>query len=231
MVASFLNVLTSWVRSRETVAQSRSIENTRALWSRADQYYSNAESDAWTGVFWRRDGHFRPLFDRIDSARMIELACGQGRHSWQMRDWPNHKTLVDFVDSNIAICRERFQGYANVDFVVNNGRDLSALADSSATGLFCYDAMVHFHHDIVRQYLLEIARVLRAEGLALLHHSNYSENVDRDFKQNPHWRAHMSKELFSRYARAAELEIVEQRIIDWDSSPELDAISLLKKAR
>jgi len=198
-------------------------------WSTADKYYANAESEKWLGSFWDVDSPFRPLFDRLDHDHIIELACGHGRHSWQMREWPNRKTLVDFVEANIAFCRRRFEGYDDVSFVVNNGRDLSGIESESATSLFCYDAMVHFHHTLVGPYLIDSARVLVRGGMALLHHSNYAKNPDGDYRENPHARAFMSPDLFARYATAAGLVVVEQRVVSWDADKDLDAITLLRK--
>jgi len=230
VMPTYLDRLISWIRRRRTPETDDIVARTRRGWAGADPYYADAENVQWVATFWAADSPFRALFERLDHDRIIEFACGHGRHSWQIREWPNHKTLVDFVEANIAFCRKRFEGYGNITFLVNNGRDLAEIESGSATSLFCYDAMVHFDHTIVRPYLAEAARVLVPGGMALLHHSNYEEHPDRDFTLNPHFRAFMSLGLFGEYAKSAGLVIVEQRVIDWDPFKNLDAISLLRKS-
>lgn len=199
----------------------------RADWTTDDQYYDNA--DSWVGSFWADHTAFRQMFNQLDPGVIVELACGRGRHSWQMKDWPNRKILIDVVPENIAFCQRRFAGVAHVECLANNGVDLAGVATASATALFCYDAMVHFDHVIVLQYLLETARILKPGGRALLHHSNYPGNPGGDYKTNPHWRAFMPGGLFVDYCRKAGLDLIEQRLICWGGEPALDCVSLIGK--
>jgi SAM-dependent methyltransferase len=169
------------------------------------------------------------MFDRMDPSVIVELACGRGRHSWQMRDWPNQKVVVDLVPENIAFCKQRFAGLNNFRFIVNNGVDLGQIADGSATAVFCYDDMVHFDHEIVYGYLREFARILRPGGMALLHHSNYPHNPGGDYKANPSWRCYMPAGLFQDYAIKSGPEFVEQRCFSWGETTDIDALSLVAK--
>ena len=102
------------------------------------------------------------------------------------------------------------------------------MADKSLTAIFCYDAMVHFHRDIVREYLVDTKRVLVPGGRALFHHSNNSLDPDSPFDKNAHGRAYLSAALFRKYAEAAGLKVLEQRVIDWVQSKELDCVSLVE---
>ncbi len=190
-------------------------------------YYADAEK--WLDVFWGQNSVFKPLFQRLNHDRIIDLACGHGRHSWQMREWPNTKILVDIVPGNIEACRARFAGYDRVEFLINSGCDLNPIADASVTSVFSYDAMVHFDHMVVGAYLRDIARALAPGGMALLHHSNYGGNPGGHHHQNPHWRNFMPTGLFINYAAKAGLTIVEHRPIDWVDAPLNDAITLLLK--
>jgi len=199
-------------------------------WVDDEAYYLDAEN--WVGVFWdlKSQFPFREMFDRLDDSVIVELACGRGRHSWQMRDWPNRKIMVDLVPENIELCRQRFAGVKNVRFIANNGMDLRGIADSSVTAVFCYDAMVHFDHEIVYSYLRECKRILRPGGMVLLHHSNYPGNPGGDYKANPSWRCFMPAGLVKDYAIKSGLEVVEQRCFAWgDTTDPIDCLSLIAK--
>ncbi|MCW2272991.1 methyltransferase domain-containing protein [Rhodoblastus acidophilus] len=201
----------------------------RRDWNDDEDYYRHAEE--WVNTCWDLESRFpfREMFNRLDSSVIVELACGRGRHSWQMRDWPNQKILVDLVPDNIAFCRKRFAGLTNFQFIVNNGIDLREIADGAVTAVFCYDAMVHFDHEIVYAYLREFKRILRPGGMALLHHSNYPHNPGGDYKGNPHWRCFMPAGLFRDYAIKTGLEVVEQRCFAWGDVADIDCLSLVAK--
>jgi SAM-dependent methyltransferase len=196
-------------------------------WSNDPDYYSSAEG--WVAKLWDPQADFRPLFDKMDPADIVELACGHGRNSWQMRDWGNKITLVDVVPENISVCRERFKDTPNVTFVANHGTEYTGLADAAYSAIFCYDAMVHFDHTVVFAYLVDSARILKPGGMALFHHSNYGANPGGDYTTNPHWRNFMPSGLFADYASKAGLAVVDQKILQWGSHAGSDALTLVRK--
>jgi ubiquinone/menaquinone biosynthesis C-methylase UbiE len=137
--------------------------------------------------------------------------------------------LVDINQSNIDACRNRFAGRSNVSYVVNNGYDLSDLRDTSASCVFCYDAMVHFEADTMFSYLSEIFRVLLVGGRALLHHSNFDANPGADYRQNPHMRNFMTSRLLQHFAIRRGFEVRAAEYLDWADEPKLDGLLLLER--
>jgi ubiquinone/menaquinone biosynthesis C-methylase UbiE len=191
------------------------------------KYYARAEE--WTHVFWGPKTHFRRLFDRLDLTSVVELACGHGRHAAQTAVRAGHLTLIDIFEANLAACRERLAGAANVDYILGCGLDFQPLPDNSITAIYCYDAMVHFAPSMVEAYLLDAARVLKPGGMALFHHSNYPAPLERHYGQNPNARNHMTAALFAHYAENAGLTVVESIIIPWGKVADLDCLTLLRK--
>jgi len=63
--------------------------------------------------------------------------------------------------------------------------------------------------------------------MALFHHSNYPAPLDRHYGQNPHSRNHMTQKLFTTYAEAAGLTVIESVVIPWGKEPDLDCITLV----
>jgi cyclopropane fatty-acyl-phospholipid synthase-like methyltransferase len=194
-------------------------------------YYDDAEK--WTWLFWSEDHPFFPLFCQLDMRNLLELACGHGRHSeYVLRKFGDRvKSLVmmDILQSNIDWCLQRIGSQDKVKFICNSGTGFQPVAEASITAIFCYDAMVHFHRDVVESYLNDVQRVLVPEGKALFHHSNYAKDANMSFAQNPHARAFMSASLFRAYAVEAGLEVVSQRILAWGNHADLDCLTLVRK--
>ena len=170
------------------------------------------------------------MFKCLDLDNIVELACGRGRHVQKYYNEANKIILVDILEKNINICKERFNGHHNISYYVNNGHDLHGLKDNTYSALFTYDAMVHFELFDIYEYLQETYRVLTKGGKALFHHSNLSIAYDQSFNKsyNPGGRNFMSKDLFAYLAYKAGFEIIDQKVIDW-SLPKMDCITLVKK--
>ena len=137
--------------------------------------------------------------------------------------------MLGYIQSySRACCRGRHAALKGASFLVNTGATYDGVADKALTAIYCYDAMVHFHRDVVRSYLRDAKRVLVPGGRGLFHHSNNSLDPDSPFDKNPHGRAYLSAALFKKYAEEAGLKVLEQRVIDWGSSKELDCVSLVE---
>jgi SAM-dependent methyltransferase len=213
------------------MAGDKSLE-TRAAIARDWQengYYQSADSAAWLAPFWGARSPFLALFNQLDLTRVIELACGHGRHAAQILDRAGEITLVDIVPANIEACRARFAGRANLRYVVNAGDDLPGCPDGAFTALYSYDAMVHFELLDVIAYLREAYRVLRPGGRALLHVSNNMQNPGGFYHQNTHWRNFGSLDVVRHLADRLGFTILEHREIDWPDAPALDGLILLER--
>jgi SAM-dependent methyltransferase len=200
-------------------------------------YFKNAEPTMrllWERLVW-------PTIQDSDFSVVVDLAAGHGRNSALLKDLTPQLYIVDINQECIDACKARFPDATNITYIVNDGATLTDIPTESVTLLYCFDAMVHFESDVVRQYLIEAFRILKPGGRAFLHHSNYTGNPGGDFRVNPHWRNFMSKELMAHYAINAGLSIVSQQVIDWGwqlgpnwtvtgyTDPQLDCVSLLEK--
>jgi SAM-dependent methyltransferase len=212
---------------------SRTLEIARD-WKSTD-YYNKAESDAWTDPFWKPGTQFRRLFEKLDTTSTVELACGHGRHSVRLLSTKGDQTalqslvLLDVVEDNVLHCRRRFSDVSGVSVHTNSGYDFHPVEDGSVSAIFCFDAMVHFEYDAVFSYLQDASRILRHGGRALFHHSNLDKYPGSEYRNNPHWRNFMSKNLFAHAATRSGLRVLEQVTIDWDESQNLDCLTLVEK--
>lgn len=195
----------------------------------ASSYYAVADSAAWLAPFWAEGSVFLSLIAQLNMDRAVELACGHGRHTEQLLPRIGHITLVDVLASNIEACRRRFGDDPRVSYLVNNGNDLPGIADASITGLFSYDAMVHFELLDVLSYLRETRRVLVPGGRALLHVSNNRENPEGCFNANLHWRNFGGLDVVRHFVVRCGLTVLSAQTLDWSGTPDLDGLLLLEK--
>ncbi len=194
-----------------------------------DKWFEEAEQKEVTDVFWNENSVFYQYFKQLDLSNVIELACGRGRHVPYYIGKAGKITLVDILEENIEICRERFKDYDKLEYYKNNGYNLEKLSADSYTSLFTYDSMVHFELMDVYEYLKDIYRVIQGGGYALFHHSNYISDYKTNFTNSPHARCFMSKDIFAYLAYRVGFKVIDQTVIDWYGAKNLDCITLLKK--
>lgn len=195
-----------------------------------DDYFTAAEDRAHMDIFWQSDSLFYQLFIQLNLEKVVELACGRGRHVPEYLSEAQNIVLVDILKKNIDYCKQRFCSERKIQYYVNNGFDLKEIESDSCTALFTYDAMVHFEMMDIFQYLLETKRILRKGSKALFHHSNNTDTYDVTCSTGRSGRNYMSSQLFAYLANRAGLKVVEQHVIDWAGEKELDCVTLVEKA-
>jgi SAM-dependent methyltransferase len=193
-------------------------------------YYERAEQRL--AHWWGPRYEFQPLLDRLNLDHVVDLACGHGRHTEQLRRIAGQVTAMDVLEENVAHCGRHFAADSKVTALRNNGVDFRPLADASVTAVVCYDAMVHFPPDVVASYVMDLARVLVPGGRALLQVRNLDAPETVEYGRNPHARNHMTPELLRRFAAEAGLTIEHLQKIGWGGPsgiPALDRVVLLQR--
>ena len=194
-----------------------------------NDYFKKAEEKESISVFWKKDSQFFEMFKELNLKKVVELACGRGRHVPQYISSAEEIVLVDILEKNIKYCKERFKEENNIQYYVNSGYELSKIESESCTSLFSYDALVHFELLDIFQYLKETERILIRGGKALFHHSNNTDDYKITFYTGNQGRNYMSKQLFAYLANRAGLVVLKQEYIDWKGYEKLDCLTLLEK--
>jgi ubiquinone/menaquinone biosynthesis C-methylase UbiE len=130
---------------------------------------------------------------------VLEIGCGHGRWSSMLAGKVKKLYLCDIAPSCIEFCRRRFGDAATY---ILSGGDLGVIPDRSVDVVWCFDVVVHIEPEDVLTYMHEIRRVLRAGGLAVLHHANDDTKGGR--------RSKMTVAHTREFASISGLTLVEQ---------------------
>jgi len=189
-------------------------------------YYDSAETNtAWQ---WQIIEPYLRESPQPDLSIVLDFACGRGRIAERFADISGKLICADMSVDAIEACRRRFAGNSNVECVVN-GNGSIPVPSGSVSFLYSWDAMVHFNCSEIEEYFVEFKRVLRKDGLALIHHSNYAAlgSVARPWQKNPGSRGYVSAQDVRHITRKCGLRVVKQQVMDW-SQANLDCITVLE---
>ena len=175
-----------------------------------DRYDWSGGGEEWTAsAEWKRaliDDVLLPLIPA--GAAVLEIGPGAGRWSEVLAPRASRLVIVDVSEEPLRLCRERLTGFDNVSYVHGRGSELPGIADASIDAVWSFDVFVHVAPSDFLAYLDEIARVLRAHGVAAIHHSD-GRNRGRLLSRHG-WRAPMSRELFAALAEPRGLAVTRQ---------------------
>jgi len=164
-------------------------------------------------------------------AAAMEIAPGHGRWTGYLGERAGRLVLVDLSPSCLEHCRRRYGDRFALETHVTDGSSLPAGLDGQLDLVWSFDSFVHIHPRDIAKYLREFHRVLKPGGMAVIHHANrfhYTLWLAGIRKWGPQWtylyrvlsigaqerldgwRSPISGKVFSRLAREAGLEVVEQ---------------------
>jgi len=119
-------------------------------------------------------------FSFVLKGRILEIAPGHGRWTQFLQDHCTSLIGVDLATTCVSECRSKFKSDPRLHFEVGDGRKLPMVTDASIDFAFSFDSLVHAEADILESYASELARVLKPNAIAFLHHSK-PRDFDRTF--------------------------------------------------
>lgn len=151
------------------------IEENVDTWNAASSWV--AAGDEWSGPWGSSEaqwwGTLLPrLHAFLPAATILELGPGHGRWTQYLKGLCEELILVDLAEQCIETCRARFAADRNITYHVNDGRSLPGVADESIDLAFSFDSLVHAEAEAIQSYAKELARTLKPNGIAFIHHSN-----------------------------------------------------------
>jgi SAM-dependent methyltransferase len=154
------------------------IEENVDTWNAASSW--TAAGDEWSGPWGSSEAQWwGTLLPRVHAfapaATILELGPGHGRWTQYLKDLCDELILVDLAETCIEACRARFVADRHITYHVNDGKSLAAIADRTVDLAFSFDSLVHAEADALASYARELARVLKADGVGFIHHSNMGD--------------------------------------------------------
>jgi ubiquinone/menaquinone biosynthesis C-methylase UbiE len=216
---------------------NNSIEENFEVWN--DKHKWPKAGDEWDGQakvcrvpyeVWKQSLIDNLILPNVTNRTVLEIAPGHGRWSETIVKFAKRAILVDLSPNSIDRCRERFCGYSNVEYCVNDGKSLPDDLSSEIDFIWSYDSFVHMNSEVIGCYFREFARVLVPEGMAIIHHAN-RRHLEFAFLRNwgafgsrlyrrlsmgvsadtgDGWRSNVSAEIVKNLAERANLSVEEQ---------------------
>jgi SAM-dependent methyltransferase len=112
-----------------------------------------------------------PVLDGVAHGRSLDLGCGVGRVTRALAHRFDEVVGIDVSTEMVRRAQELHapEEFPNVTFRATDGVHVPLEADSFDF-VFSYEVFQHLPtRDVMRQNLAEVARVLRGDGLALIH--------------------------------------------------------------
>jgi SAM-dependent methyltransferase len=185
------------------------------------QHSVTTNREVWSGWAWEAGGEewtasqawkasliehvLEPTMPR--GGTILEIGPGAGRWTEVLHERCDRLVLADITDTTLDLCRERLGDPVDVSYVRTDGSGLRDVAADSVDAVWAFDTFVHIAPLDVKGYLGDVRRVLREDGVAVIHHSGRRDSEG--------WRAPMTGALFATLARDAGL-MVERQFDAWD---------------
>lgn len=163
------------------------------------------------------------IFDDIKEFRnkkILEIGPGHGRFTQFISILASELLVVDLNPNCIKKTKEKL-GHHVLGYFVNNGNDLPKIRDNSQDLVFSFDSFVHFHKNVIDDYLKEIFRVLKPGGKAYIHHSWLEGGSDYSF-QNYAGRSTMDPTIFKSLVEKNNMSVIDQKPISFEPLGEWD---------
>jgi SAM-dependent methyltransferase len=216
-----------------TVEQNRQEWGAKYDWTRRGEEWSatwGGSEAQWYGAIFPRIHAFLP------AGTILEIAPGYGRWTNYLKEYCEHLIVVDLAESCVKACRQRFASDTHITYHVNDGKSLAMIPDESLDFVFSFDSLVHAEADVLENYLSQLTKKLKPNGIGFIHHSNLGEYqqafssieqvpgelremvIKRKFLTPNHWRGvSMRAGLFEDYCDKAGLRCITQELVNWDA--------------
>jgi SAM-dependent methyltransferase len=220
-----------YIYKKQNMEKFYNIEEQK-LWNQPHMWEDGGHE--WSGPFGNTENLWnKEIFNTIKEFRgkkILEIAPGFGRITQFLSILAGELVVIDLNPLCIQKTREKLGNHV-LAYLVNDGKSLTGVRDSSQDLVFSFDSFVHMHANVSEEYVKEIYRVLKPGGHSFIHHSWIYQGSNNSF-DNSAGRANMSPELFKSFVENNNMEIISQTPIKfnelngWDGT---DCISFFKK--
>jgi ubiquinone/menaquinone biosynthesis C-methylase UbiE len=162
-----------------------------------------------------------------ENKSILEIGPGGGKWTEYLVKISKELYLTDISKKCLEICKNRFQKNNHIHYYLTDGASLSFLKDESIDYIWSFDVFVHIAPADVGNYMSEFKRVLKPNGLAIIHHAGNGG-------LNGGWRSNVTQKWFADIVATNKLKLTDQ-FDSWGKNDEFDVkhyqdiISIFKK--
>jgi hypothetical protein len=220
---------TTWKAGRQIIMPDAQLN--AVLWKSYDWSLGGEEwSTPWGSSFAQWCWCILPrIRSFVPTGTILEIATGFGRWTGFLGTLCDHYYGIDISAPCIEHCRRRFQR-PHMQFFVNDGSDLSMIADGSVDFAFSFDSLVHVDALVMKAYTNQVIAKLTAKGAAFIHHSNLAARALPAGRETYLRDAGVSAALVRDFVDLAGGQILRQEIVHWGGIDGLDCLTLFSKA-
>ena len=193
---------------------SHTVEENKRLWNNYDW---SEEGEEWTNEVqqykgidpeqWKQQLINNLMIKNLARDKIIlEIGPGAGRWTEHLLKIGKKIILADITKKCLDVCQERFKEEEKIEYnLIENGLDF--LPENSIDQIWSYDVFVHINPSDIKKYVKEFERVLKQDGIAIIHHSGMISDY---INKNEGWRSFMGKNQFGKILEENNLKIISQ---------------------
>jgi SAM-dependent methyltransferase len=106
---------------------------------------------------------------------VVEIGSGGGRWT-QYLARARHLIAVEYNPESFLYLRQRFPNIRLTSYQTT-GAEMDGIDSASVDFVFTFDVFVHLEPEVISRYLLEIERVLRPGGVAVVHYGDVRKDI------------------------------------------------------
>lgn len=172
-------------------------------WGAMMSDFAPGADEEYFGDRWGCTESFTPLLEvrrrfiepyLVHGSTVLEIGSGGGRWTQYLRS-AGRLIVVEFNPESFDCLRRRFPDLRFTPYQTS-GYEMDGVETASVDMVFTFDVFVHLEKEGIKAYLLEIERVLKPGGVAVVHYGDIRKEIARD---NPG---------FSRMTRALMEELI-----------------------
>jgi ubiquinone/menaquinone biosynthesis C-methylase UbiE len=180
-------------------------------WGAMISDFSAGPEEEHFGDRWGCPDSFAPLIEVrrrfidpyfVTGSTVLEIGSGGGRWT-QYFLTAGRLIVVEFNPESFNCLRQRFPDLRFTPYQTS-GYEMKGIETASVDLVFTFDVFVHLEPEGIKAYLIEIERVLKPKGVAVVHYGDISKEIARD---NPGF-SRMIRPLMEELIAATRLRVL-----------------------
>ena len=202
-----MNILLRKIKRLLKPLMPNTIANNLKAWSNWDW---SQQGEEWSNSpDWKESLIKHVLLPNVPiNSSILEIGPGAGRWTEALIPRAKKLTLVDLTPVCIELCKKRFKNFNNIDYFINDGKDLSFIQSLSIDCIWSWDVFVHISAIDIWNYIIQFERILSPGGTGIIHHSKKGKN-------DIGWRSDMTAKKMEIYCNKIGLQLIKQ-FDSWD---------------